>query len=121
MLTCTTCGEPATHLWAALDPKTFQVSSINGLGHLSPSCDGCGGDADAEEWITIRVPLATVSFPEDDDDGGLLGTDTRDREGREDVDDEKQGGYTTPRQCPYCEFRTVSREMFWSHIAGHDV
>jgi len=45
-------------LWGSLDPETFQASSINGLGHLSPSCNDCGGDADGAH--TVRVPISSV-------------------------------------------------------------
>lgn len=37
---CTTCGDRATHLVGFVSPE-LQVSSINGLGYLSPSCDEC--------------------------------------------------------------------------------
>lgn len=65
---CTTCGAPATHYWATLDPNNLQVSSINGLGHASPSCDECGGDS--VEGLTVRVPIP-VPEPECCDGCGM--------------------------------------------------
>lgn len=38
---CTTCGEPATHLYATFNVADGTIGSINGRGRWSPSCDSC--------------------------------------------------------------------------------
>lgn len=31
------------------------------------------------------------------------------------------GSYSTRRQCPYCEFVTLSRDEFWEHHGAHEL
>jgi hypothetical protein len=38
---CTTCGAPATHLYASWDVRDGTISSLNGVGRWSPSCNSC--------------------------------------------------------------------------------
>lgn len=53
---CTTCGEPATHLYAVYDVTTRRISSVNGLDRWSPSCDDCDDPEieQPEQW-TFRI------------------------------------------------------------------
>ncbi len=41
MFECTTCGAPATHLYATYDVETKTIHSINGIGKWSPACAAC--------------------------------------------------------------------------------
>lgn len=60
---CTTCGKPATMLWAAIDMDQrsnthLAISSINGFGRMSPSCNECGGTVLGV--IAVRVPIYEI-------------------------------------------------------------
>lgn len=52
---CSTCGQPATHLWGSMD-QDRTVHSMAGENKLTPSCDDCaGGDGFT---AVIRAPLS---------------------------------------------------------------
>lgn len=48
---CSACGDPATHYVAFLNTETLQVTSINGRGSGTPSCDDCDG----VDWVDTSL------------------------------------------------------------------
>jgi hypothetical protein len=59
-LTCACCGDPATLAYGLLDTSDGTVTSLNGLGRLTPSCEGCA-PADVAPYLPIRVSLTEMT------------------------------------------------------------
>lgn len=62
VIECSTCGSPATHLWASLSEDGVP-SSMNGPWAFTPSCDECSGNSfdDGAGRPVIRAPLGMPS------------------------------------------------------------
>lgn len=61
---CTTCGKPATHLYATWLVEDNVIHSVNGRHHWSPSCDECD-DPELVEPIpgAFRITAPLMMWP----------------------------------------------------------